>query len=227
MFYTDDAVFIGEWRDSNFSNIVNILQCFFLAFGLKINIQKCRLMGIGVTFSEVESVTSYIGCAELKALFTYLGVLVGGSMSKINTWSEVVQKVVSRLSNWKVKSLSIGGRLTLLKSVLRSLPTYFMSLFKDPVGVLSKLEYIRSKFFIGAEKEENNLSWVSWEKVMASKDNGDLGVTSLFALNRALLFKWIWRFKANTNAFWVLVVKSIHGSHGWLDREPPDNKTSV
>ncbi|GJU02889.1 hypothetical protein Tco_1113227 [Tanacetum coccineum] len=47
----------------------------------------------------------------------------------------------------KLKSLSIGGRLTLIKSVLSSLPLYYMSSFKVPKGVLSKMESIRRNLF--------------------------------------------------------------------------------
>ncbi|GJW20268.1 RNA-directed DNA polymerase, eukaryota [Tanacetum coccineum] len=42
----------------------------------------------------------------------------------------------------KLKTLSIGGRLTLNKSVLSSLPLYYMSSFKVLEGVLSKMETI-------------------------------------------------------------------------------------
>nr|GEW09321.1 RNA-directed DNA polymerase, eukaryota [Tanacetum cinerariifolium] len=38
LFYADDAVFIGEWSDSNMDSKVKILKCFFFASGLKINI---------------------------------------------------------------------------------------------------------------------------------------------------------------------------------------------
>ncbi|GKB94925.1 hypothetical protein Tco_0981062, partial [Tanacetum coccineum] len=41
-------------------------------------------------------------------------------------------KVRSRLSSWKAKTLSIGGRLTLLKAVLGAVPLYFMSIYKAP-----------------------------------------------------------------------------------------------
>nr|GEZ37625.1 RNA-directed DNA polymerase, eukaryota [Tanacetum cinerariifolium] len=46
LFYADDAMFIGEWSDANLKGIVNILQWFFLASGLKINIHK-RSVGSG------------------------------------------------------------------------------------------------------------------------------------------------------------------------------------
>lgn len=43
-------------------------------------------------------------------------------------------------------TLSIGGRLTLLKSVLSSIPLYHMSIFKVPMGVLNHMESIRIIF---------------------------------------------------------------------------------
>ena len=55
-------------------------------------------------------------------------------MYRIKSWDEVMEKMVSRLSKWKMKTLSIGGRLTLLKAVLGSMPIYHMSIFKVPMS---------------------------------------------------------------------------------------------
>nr|GEV48680.1 RNA-directed DNA polymerase, eukaryota [Tanacetum cinerariifolium] len=66
-----------------------------------------------------------------------------------NAWADVVDRVSSRLSKWKMNMLSIGGRLTLLKSVLGSMPIFHISIFKAPLGVLRKLELIRIHFFNG------------------------------------------------------------------------------
>ncbi|GKA15791.1 RNA-directed DNA polymerase, eukaryota [Tanacetum coccineum] len=212
LFYADDAVFIGEWSDSNMENIVKILKCFFLASGLKINIQKSQVLGVGVPRTRVIQAASKIGCAVLKSPFRYLSVMVGDRMSRKSAWADTVQKLRSRLSKWKVKTLSIGGRLTLLKSVLGASPLYNMSIYKVPKGILNEMEMIRCNFFKGADPSERKISWVSWDKVLASKKNGGLGVSSFHALNRALLLKWVWRFLSQDGSLWYRVIQALYGS---------------
>nr|GEU97702.1 RNA-directed DNA polymerase, eukaryota [Tanacetum cinerariifolium] len=64
LFYADDPVFIGEWSDYNLDNIVKILKCFFLASGLKINIQKSQVLDVGVPRNIVNQAASLIGCFD-------------------------------------------------------------------------------------------------------------------------------------------------------------------
>nr|GEY94394.1 RNA-directed DNA polymerase, eukaryota, reverse transcriptase zinc-binding domain protein [Tanacetum cinerariifolium] len=63
----------------------------------------------------------------------------------------------------------------------------------------------------GADVNSKKPSWVRWKSVLAAKDVGGLVVFSLFALNRALMFKWVWRFFSQKNSLWVRVVKALHG----------------
>nr|GEU87415.1 RNA-directed DNA polymerase, eukaryota [Tanacetum cinerariifolium] len=169
LFYADDAMFIREWSESNLKSIVTILNCFFLASGLKINIQKSQLLGVGVPRSSVAQAAAKIGCAILHHQFRYLRVMVGECMSRSSAWDGSVHKLRSRLSKWKVKTLSIRGRLTLLKSMLGASPLYNMSIFKIPKGVLKDMEAIRSKFFNGADSSKRKITWIAWEKVLAAK----------------------------------------------------------
>nr|GFC94130.1 hypothetical protein [Tanacetum cinerariifolium] len=117
--------------------------CFHLASGLKIKIQKSQVMGVGVPEEIVSHGAATIGCAVLHTPFKYLGVVVGDHMTRHSAWSYVIQKVQSRLSRWKANTLSIGGRLTLLKSVLGAVPLFTMSIYKVLLGVLQDLERIR------------------------------------------------------------------------------------
>ncbi|GJW30574.1 hypothetical protein Tco_0047449 [Tanacetum coccineum] len=52
---------------------------------------------------------------------------------------------------------------------------------------------------------------------MAQKQHGGLGVNSLYALNLALIFKWIWHFKSAHSGLWLNVIKAIYGNEGSLD----------
>ncbi|GJZ98807.1 RNA-directed DNA polymerase, eukaryota [Tanacetum coccineum] len=169
LFYADDAMFVGEWSNSNLLNIVNVLNCFFLASGLKINIQKSQLLGVGVPNNVVQQAANLIGCGFLRCPFRYLGVMIGNKMSRKSAWDSTIQKLQSKLSKWKVKTLSIGGRLTLLKSVLGAYPLYYLSIFKVPKGVLKIMDSLRSNFFNGVASSDRKITWVAWDNILASK----------------------------------------------------------
>ncbi|GJV17941.1 hypothetical protein Tco_1363264 [Tanacetum coccineum] len=89
-----------------------------------------------------------------------------------------------------------------------------------PEGVLSHLESLRNSFFLGADLEDRKITWVCWRKVMANKHLGGLRVSSLFTLNHALLFKWIWHFRSSQTGLWLNVIKAIDGIDGTIDCPP-------
>nr|GEW92573.1 RNA-directed DNA polymerase, eukaryota, reverse transcriptase zinc-binding domain protein [Tanacetum cinerariifolium] len=69
---------------------------------------------IEVEMAKVDRAAQKIGCMTFRSPFSYLEIKVGGSMSRTNSWNEIVNKLLMRLSKWKMKTLSIGGRLTLI-----------------------------------------------------------------------------------------------------------------
>nr|GFC59697.1 RNA-directed DNA polymerase, eukaryota [Tanacetum cinerariifolium] len=86
-----------------------------------------------------------------------------------------------------LNTLSVGGRLTLLKSVLGSTPIYNMLIFKVPKSVLNLMESLCRNFFNGIQDGDRNIAWVKWSKVLAFKKYGGLGV-SIFMLSIGLFF---------------------------------------
>nr|GEZ20388.1 RNA-directed DNA polymerase, eukaryota [Tanacetum cinerariifolium]GEZ21239.1 RNA-directed DNA polymerase, eukaryota [Tanacetum cinerariifolium] len=112
LFYVNDDVFMCQWSESNINAIVKVLDCFYHAFGLRINMNKSNLIGLSLDNDKVVQAAAKIGCASLKTPFWYLGTKVGGLMSRIKAWDEIVSKFGSRLSKWKMKTLSIGDPLS-------------------------------------------------------------------------------------------------------------------
>jgi hypothetical protein len=60
----------------------------------------------------------------------------------------IEERIEKKLSSWKEKYLSVGGRLVLINSVLTSLPMFMLSFFVVQKGVIEKIEYFRSRFFL-------------------------------------------------------------------------------
>nr|GEY47951.1 hypothetical protein [Tanacetum cinerariifolium] len=128
---------------------------------------------------------------------------------------ETVTKLRNWLSKWKLKTLSIGGRLTLLKSVLGSTPIYNMSLFKVPKSVLNTMEGIRRDFFNGIQEGHRKISWTKWSKVLAAKKYGGLGhvFPRLFALESAKDSTVAEKFEVGYSASFCRTVRGGAESH--------------
>nr|GEV97898.1 RNA-directed DNA polymerase, eukaryota, reverse transcriptase zinc-binding domain protein [Tanacetum cinerariifolium] len=209
-----------EWSRDNIKSLVSILECFHRVSGLKINYHKSNLFGVGVPFDEVSRAALITGCNAMQTPFSYLGLPIDCNMANVKNWDAIVDKFSKRLSKWKSSMLSIGGKATLISSVLGSIGTYYFSLFPMPT-VSKKLESIRSHFFLGSDDKSKKILWISWNLVLASKENGGLvlaskengglGIGSLYSLNQALIQKWRWHFFNNPNSLWVRLLTSIHG----------------
>ncbi|XP_052625777.1 uncharacterized protein LOC128132828 [Lactuca sativa] len=163
---------------------------------------------------EISNWSAPFGCEPSSIPFTYLGIPDGENMNKKNAWRLIIEKFHSKLSTWKVKALSFGGRVTLANAVLGNLPTYFMSIFVIPNGVLDTLEKIRRKFIWCREYNKKSIYWVKWDKIIAPKKVGGIGLGSIKATNISLLAKWMWRLKADESSMWSKVIRSIHNLEG-------------
>lgn len=210
LMYADDVTFVGEWSETNLINLNRILRCFFIASGLKVNLNKSKVFGVGVDNVDLNRLASILSCEPASLPCTYLGLPPGANMRISRFWKPIIDKFHSRLSVWKAKLLSFGGRLTLAKSVLSSLPLYFFSLFKAPMKVIHELEAIRRKFIWGGCGNVKKINWIAWDVLIRPKHMGGLGIGCLKEMNIALLSKWLWRLKIQQKSFWFSCISSIH-----------------
>ncbi|CAN1816063.1 Putative ribonuclease H protein At1g65750 [Linum perenne] len=166
---------------------------------------------------DAEGFASRFGCEIGKFPSLYLGLPFGVRAVSKALWDPVVACVTNRLAGWKARLLSFGGRLTLLKSVLSSLPVYYMSLFRAPVSVVKRIESIQCRFLWEGCSEERRFHLVNWKMVKAAKVEGGLGVVDLKSMNSALLAKWAWRFGKERTAWWrqLIVDKCGSGVSEW------------
>ena len=145
-----------------------------------------------------------------------MGLPLGASLKKKSIWNCVVEKMEKCLGGWKRLYLSRGGRVTLIKSTLSSLPTYYLSLFPIPMSVAGRIEKLQKDFLWGGMEDEHKFHLVNWKHTCTLFQNGGLGIQNMAVFNKALLGKWLWRYTSEPTSLWRRVVDSKYGSQ-WGD----------
>jgi hypothetical protein len=142
----------------------------------------------------------------------YLGIPIHFKKLRNQDWARVGERFEKRLSSWKGKHLSIGGRLTLINSVLSSLPMYMLSFFSIPKGVIKTLDYFRSRFFWQGDENKKKYRLAKWSILCQPKDQGGIGILDLNTMNRALLSKWLYKLLTSDGMWQQLLRNKYIGS---------------
>ena len=108
-----------------------LLFCFQAVIGLKDNMLKSEMVPIGEV-PNVQVLAKLLGCRIGSLPITYLGMPFKAPHKFPTVWNPILEKIERKLAGWKKMYLSKCGRLTLLKSTLSSLPTYFFVSFYYP-----------------------------------------------------------------------------------------------
>ena len=95
--------------------------------GLNVNVAKSEMVPIGEV-NNVHALAETLGCRVGALPMTYLGMPLGASNKSPSIWNPILEKIEWKFAGWKKLYLSKGGRQTLLKSTLSSLPTFFFFL---------------------------------------------------------------------------------------------------
>nr|ABF94719.1 retrotransposon protein, putative, unclassified [Oryza sativa Japonica Group] len=226
--YADDTILFMEHDLDEVKNLKLVLSTFEKLAGLKINFHKSELFCYGKSkFAENEYVMLF-GCRSGTYPFRYLGIPMHHKKLSNKDWQIIEERFQRKLSSWKGKCLSVGGRLVLINSVLSSLAMFMLSFFEVPKGILKKLDYYRSRFFWQSDGHKRKYRLARWSVICTPKDCGGLGIQNLNVQNKCLLSKWLYKL-INEDGVWqkllrkkylakktiTLVEKQPGDSHFW------------
>ncbi|KAJ1254642.1 hypothetical protein BS78_K015700, partial [Paspalum vaginatum] len=146
--------------------------------------------------------------------------LIFSYKNRAATYNFIANKFHAKLSCIKANKLSHAGRLTYLKSVLASIPIYYMTNILFPANFLHKLDSIMRNFWWTGIQEENPthpIAFRAWEDVCKPKIFGGLGLRKMALVNKSLVLHSAWMVINGKDPFLTNILKSkyFHNTSFW------------
>lgn len=223
--YADDTILFMEHDLEEARNLKLVLSTFEKLSGLKINFHKSELFCFGKANEVMMDYVKNFGCDMGKYPFKYLGIPMHHKRISNKDWQAIEDRFQKKLSSWKGKHLSVGGRLVLINSVLSSLAMFMLSFFEIPKGILKKLDYYRSRFFWQCDENKKKYRLAKWSVLCSPKECGGLGIQNLETQNRCLLSKWLFQL-INEEGVWQTLLRRKYLSNKTItqvERSPGDS----
>ncbi|XP_058752127.1 uncharacterized protein LOC131625264 [Vicia villosa] len=179
--FIDDTIILGDGDSNNFWSSKVIFRGFELMSGMKVNFHKSNIYGINMSELSMLSASSFLSCNIDVFPCKFIGVMIGDIPRKAYLWKHLVNNLRNKLSSWKGKNLSMGGRVVMINAVLNAMPVYFLPLYKAPIQVLKEIKRIESNF-LWRGKNKRIIHWVSWDTVCSPVASGGLGIKTYMCL---------------------------------------------
>ena len=142
--YADDTILILPAVEDQLVVLRDMLHVFAASTGLRVNFAKSMMVPINVPEAEAVRLAQVFHCVLGTLPFTYLGLPLGTTKPTIQDLMPLVDSIERQLTA-SSSMPNQGCRLQLLRSVLSSMPIYFLCTLSIPPGIIKQLERIPSQ----------------------------------------------------------------------------------
>ena len=164
--------------------------------GAKLNLEKCK--GMPMKFENVKNVSII---KMEKGPEKLLGVHVGKNVNSELYWQGKIQRLHETLSVWKMRDLSLQGRVYLLKSIGLSSILYEMEMKEMNCNVINKINKIMFGFLWN-----NKRPLVKREVTYLPRIQGGLDMFDLETIIKVKRIKFVIRvLRKNLDESWKLI----------------------
>ena len=131
LLFANDSLILMKANQQNAMALKSALDLYCAVSGQLVSVEKSSILFSPNTKVEIREQMCTILNIMMEALNDkYLGLPANVSVGKTDCFKFLIERIVKKISGWKEKLLSVGGKEILLKAVIQAIPTYAMSVFK-------------------------------------------------------------------------------------------------
>ncbi|GKB65469.1 hypothetical protein Tco_0921655 [Tanacetum coccineum] len=147
--------------------------------GLLPNYNKSTILFGNLKKVDQEEILECVPFKIEKLPIKYLGVPLSSKRLSVNNCKILIDKIKSRVLNWKNKCLSYAGRPQLIAYVLESIHVYWASVFLLPKTMIKDINCVLKNFLWNQGEVSRGKAKVAWKNVCKPKAMGGLGLKDL------------------------------------------------
>lgn len=165
--YMDDVTLIIK-NSKSLKRALRIVDWFCCGSGFKINLDKSGVFLIGDFYVEPNIQIPVV--TEVKIL----GIWFSGNCSNRKNWVELLERVKKKLDFWRLRRLTMEGKILIVKQVILPIILYVSIIFFPPLMFLKKMIKYCFNFFWGAKMERAKREEIYKPKCKGGKNFPDI-----------------------------------------------------
>ncbi|CAL0325278.1 unnamed protein product [Lupinus luteus] len=200
LLFADDVLLFCKATNSQVRFVSSTLNDFCKASGLKVSADKSKFIcSRSVTNRRKNRFMRLCSMRVVGNLGNYLGIpLLQGRVGRA-IFDPILEKIQCRLASWKANLLNRAGHLCLGKSVISSIPVYYMQVLWFPNTVCNNINRMTRNFIWSGDVNSRGLHLVSWEVLTRRRRDNGLGIRDARLSNISLLGKLCWSLISSNN----------------------------
>lgn len=127
-------------------------------------------------------VAKYVNCLGIRwvnNMSYYLCVPMSGKLRIIQNLQQVKDKIIAKLRMWKWRTLSMVGRVTLVRSIFCSILIHILSNIAIPKAFFKWLNLVLRSFIWGHDQDNRTIHAIAWSTICKPINQGGLGISNI------------------------------------------------
>ncbi|KAL0907914.1 hypothetical protein M5K25_022368 [Dendrobium thyrsiflorum] len=194
LLYANDILIFSEATTSHLTKIREVMSRYCEWTGQRINTSKSTILFSKYTpMWKQYKLSKLLGIKRVNS-FVYLGLICSINRMKASDYNRIINKALKLVHVWGLKTLSLAGRSSLIKSSLGTLINYQLAHSKVPMSVIDKIDRICRAFLWQDKQDHRGIHYVSWKKICLPKEQGGLGFKSMRMWSGPVRARLAWHF---------------------------------
>ncbi len=193
--YADDTTCTLK-DEQSVHKLFDVIDNFGIISGLKLNVSKSQALWLGSKrFCRDKPFNILWPDEPVKALGVYFSYNEDAAMEK--NFDSKIKKLRSILNIWKMRQLTLAGKILLIKTFGLSQFIYLASVISIPNGIIQKIDTILYDFLWKGGK-----GFIKRNTLIGNFEDGGAKMVDVKSMFKSLKIKWIQRYVSDNCAAW-------------------------